>query len=222
MPEIQWLKAPVFAKWYVTSRCNLRCRHCYLDDYSQKLPLSRLLRVADELDLPQMLALASALGVQEVKFAAFVPVGSGALSGLDLRLNVDICREISNVLWIASQAYPTLKIDGGPFVKRLSFMPRDRASTSTFGCGAGTTTIVINSDLSVSACDMQTQTDRTTQALGRGATFSDLWLHSPHFARWRGQSGDRAFVGVHQHGCHLAYREYGQDVFIDEKRANDR
>lgn len=178
MPEIQWLKAPLFAKWYVTSRCNLRCRHCYLDDYSQKLPLSRLLRVADELDLPQMLALASALGVQEVKFAAFVPVGSGALSGLDLRLNVDICREISNVVRIASQAYPTLKIDGGPFVKRLSFMPRDRASTSTFGCGAGTTTIVINSDLSVSACDMQTQTDRTTQALGRGATLSDLWLHS--------------------------------------------
>ncbi|MDM8354846.1 radical SAM protein [Pandoraea communis] len=332
MSEVQWLKAPLFAKWYVTSRCNLRCRHCYLDDYSQKLPLHRMLHVADQLgdigvrnvallggeplirddlerivqrlvthgivtriatngifatptrvkrllqsgalrfqvsleghtaeqcdnvrghgsfdkvaagirslmeggaivtlaytltshnhsDLARMVSLASSLGVHEVKFAAFVPAGSGADIGRDLCLNADMCREISTALWAAISAHPELKIDGGPFVKRLSSTSLARKPSSTFGCGAGTTTIVVNSDLSVSACDMQTQTDRTDQTLGQETALADIWSHDPLFARWRGQSLDETFLRVHQHGCHLAYRKYGRDLFVDENIADGR
>jgi len=40
-----------FVQWHITNLCNLRCRHCYQDDFSQKadLPYEDLKRVADNL-----------------------------------------------------------------------------------------------------------------------------------------------------------------------------
>ncbi|WP_183540017.1 radical SAM protein [Lactovum miscens] len=31
--EVEYLKNPIDVKWFITSRCNLRCKFCYLEDY---------------------------------------------------------------------------------------------------------------------------------------------------------------------------------------------
>ncbi len=31
--KIEFLKFPIFIKWYITELCNLRCKHCYLSEY---------------------------------------------------------------------------------------------------------------------------------------------------------------------------------------------
>ncbi|VVE00231.1 coenzyme PQQ synthesis protein E [Pandoraea pneumonica] len=335
MKQVHWLHTPLFAKWYVTNRCNLRCRHCYLDDYTLRPPLGRLLDVADELSdagvrsvailggepltrddlellmgrlttlgittriatngmyatpervlsliehgasafqvslegataeaceairgpntfpritagvealvaggacvtlaytmtaqnyrqLPQCLDLAEKLGVSEVKLAPFIPTGSGAKAAQALSLTPVICREIVTSLSAACAKHPGLKIDGGPFLRRIAITPRatqHMQQRGTFGCGAGTTTIIINSDLSVSACDMRTQSERTTRRLGEGTSLADIWRDSPLFARWRDQTDRADFAGVHQHGCHLAYQSYGKDLFGNEAIRDER
>ncbi len=37
-----------YVQWHIVDRCNLRCRHCYQDDYSpaDELPISELIRIA--------------------------------------------------------------------------------------------------------------------------------------------------------------------------------
>ncbi|VVD63980.1 coenzyme PQQ synthesis protein E [Pandoraea iniqua] len=332
MKQVHWLHTPLFAKWYVTNRCNLRCRHCYLDDYTLRPPLNRLLDVANELSsagvrsvailggepltrddlellmerlttlgiatriatngmyatpervlslmehgakafqvslegataevceairgpntfprilagvkalvaggasvtlaytltawnyrqLPQLLELALALGVAEVKLAPFIPTGSGAKAAQALNLTPAVCRQITSALATYSAEYPSMKIDGGPFLRRVAIPSRVARQQGTFGCGAGTTTIIINSDLSVSACDMKTQTERTTARLGEGISLVDVWLNSPLFLRWRGQTESADFAGVHQHGCHLAYKTYGNDLFGGEAIHEER
>jgi MoaA/NifB/PqqE/SkfB family radical SAM enzyme len=40
---------PLFAKWYITSKCNLRCTHCYLTDYTEQAELEKILSIVDYL-----------------------------------------------------------------------------------------------------------------------------------------------------------------------------
>ena len=56
------------------------------------------------------------------------------------------------------QSYPKLMIDT-PFIGPST----DECGTCspTFGCGAGTSTLIINQDLTLSACDLLTEQDRT-------------------------------------------------------------
>ena len=34
--------SPVMVQWAVTGRCNYRCRHCFVDEMTEELPLSRI------------------------------------------------------------------------------------------------------------------------------------------------------------------------------------
>ena len=45
------LPVPLKIQWKMTMRCNLRCKHCYLGELSQKcLPQADLLRIAKEIN----------------------------------------------------------------------------------------------------------------------------------------------------------------------------
>ena len=35
-------------QWHITHRCNLRCRHCYQDDFQSEMTLEELLAVLDK------------------------------------------------------------------------------------------------------------------------------------------------------------------------------
>jgi MoaA/NifB/PqqE/SkfB family radical SAM enzyme len=41
--EIDVLSFPMFIKWYVTGKCNIRCHHCYLTDYTYTAPTNKML-----------------------------------------------------------------------------------------------------------------------------------------------------------------------------------
>jgi MoaA/NifB/PqqE/SkfB family radical SAM enzyme len=49
MRKVKWMKFPLFVKWYITARCNLRCTHCYLTDYSKQSDLKSILKYVDYL-----------------------------------------------------------------------------------------------------------------------------------------------------------------------------
>ncbi len=48
---MQDMNDPFYIQWHITNRCNLRCRHCYQDDFSTKgdLDWSQLRKVSDNI-----------------------------------------------------------------------------------------------------------------------------------------------------------------------------
>ncbi|HDR8860710.1 TPA: radical SAM protein [Burkholderia territorii] len=332
MKKIEAMDFPLFVKWYITQRCNLRCTHCYLTDY-QRAPefneivpiidylgargvfgivlmggepvarndLAEIVRritshgmrskiatnatlidtekahelvdaggmqyqvslespVAEENDairgprtfaravrgiralvdagarihlaftltgvnyrrLESMFELAAALGVTGIKLNAFIPIGTGRLLARQHLLSPDMCREIAEAIVHHSSRFPGLDVEGGAFVKRIHISPNRSSSDATFGCGAGTTSMIINSDLTVSACDMLVEEDRTKQAIQSPADIDAMWRGDALFRRWRGQAqGERtptirSFDDVHQHGCHVAFNAYSRNLFTSE------
>ena len=49
MKKIYWNKFPLIIKWYITSKCNLRCSHCYLTDYTQEPDHTQAMQIAEYL-----------------------------------------------------------------------------------------------------------------------------------------------------------------------------
>ncbi|HKT65978.1 MAG TPA: radical SAM protein [Burkholderia sp.] len=49
MKKVESMDFPLFVKWYITQRCNLRCTHCYLTDYTKSPELSEIVPIIDHL-----------------------------------------------------------------------------------------------------------------------------------------------------------------------------
>ena len=325
MRKVQWMKFPLFVKWYITARCNLRCTHCYLTDYSKQSDLPNILKYIDyfgkkgiyqmnllggeplvrddleviikkiksynidcsvatngllatperakslvksglkkfqvsleghnsELNDPvrgqntfdkavegirnlkraganvnlsftisknnyhsirEMHKLAKDLNINLLRFTAFAPVGTGLVNQDDLSLNREISLEARKEIIECYKSYPKMMIDT-PFIGPTD----DKCGTCspTFGCGAGTSTLIINDDLTLSACDLLTQQDRTKVSINCPEDIEKAWKEDPLFNKWRGiktkekhQLGD--FKEVHQHGCHVTYIGYKENIF---------
>lgn len=271
MAKVDWLSTPLFAKWYVTNRCNLRCSHCYLNSYEDAAETARMIKVANVLgkagikyvamlggeplartDLETIIAtlvacdvrikiatnatmlsseraarlvdagatafqveLACSTGVSSVRFAAFIPIGTGAQQA-NLQLDHAMCLAVAEQLLDIHVDSSIIDIDPGPFLRRITFPVKADATALSFGCGAGTTTIVINSDLTLSACDMQTETDRVALTDFSPSGLLAEWGNADLFKQWRGLSDNPRYEAVHQHGCHIAFRTYGENLFGDE------
>ena len=321
--SVHALPFPIFAKWYITGRCNLRCSHCYLTDYRQQADIERVKSIISYLarkgvihisflggeplarpdmfdiarhavehgvkckiatngtlvtedvarsfaaldgvsfqisleghspelsdpvrgsgtfhqaleglrrlknwghwsaismtisalnfdKLPQMVRLADDHGADSIKLAAFVPVGTGSQSARHLMLDDDALQTVRTTLPELQAQYPHIFFDS-------AFLPADHGNiaqgTRTFGCGAGTTSIVINNDLSVSACDILTEEDRTDVRINEPEDIDRLWNHQL-FRKWRSleEGSTRTipdFKDVHLKGCHVATTLYGKNI----------
>lgn len=321
--DVHALPFPIFAKWYITGRCNLRCSHCYLTDYRQQAdiervksiisylarkgvihisylggePLSRsdmfeiakhtvdngvkckiatngtmvnedVARSFSKLDgvsfqisleghspelsdpvrgtgtfhqaleglrhlktwghwsaismtisalnfdkLPEIVQLVHEHGADSIKLAAFVPVGTGSQNARHLMLDDNALQTVRSTLPELQARYSHIFFDS-------AFLPADHGnispSTKTFGCGAGTTSIVINNDLSVSACDILTEEDRTDAKIIEPSDIDRLWEHQL-FLKWRSlEDGSTPtipdFKDVHRKGCHVATTLYGKNI----------
>ncbi len=325
MRKVKWMKFPLFVKWYITARCNLRCTHCYLTDYSKQSDLKSILKYVDYLgskgvyqmnllggeplvredleliiqkiktykmdltiatngllatperakslvasgakkyqvsleghtsklndpvrgyqtferavegirnlkreganvnlsftiskknykSVKEMHALAKDLGVNVLRFTAFAPVGTGLTNQEDLSLTRDISLEVRKEVFECFQNYPKLMIDT-PFIGPST----DECGTCspTFGCGAGTSTLIINQDLTLSACDLLTEQDRTKVSIDSPQDIERVWKEDPLFNKWRGIDEKKdhklgSFEEVHQHGCHVNYMAYKENIF---------
>ncbi len=321
LPQIQYLRFPLIVKWYITGKCNLRCTHCYLTDYTKQIPYEKIITIVDylaskgvsqilflggepfvrkDLDeivarvvshklatqiatngilitkerassivsagcrhfqvsleghspetndpvrghktfhkamtgaqnlreqnafvrlaltvskrnapfISQMIQVAKDAGVQELRLAAFVPLGTGSLTK-DFLLDEKSIEVIKEGLARHLQNKNGLNID-------CSFLDaQPQLSCSTFGCGAGTTNLIINSDLSLSACDLLVEEDRTKISVNSPNDIEKLWQEHPLFRKWRGidphaqTKSIKSFSGVHMSRCHVAKESYAFNI----------
>ncbi len=314
--QVIWLQQPIHAAFYITTRCNLRCRHCYISNYTSEMPASAALEVVDALasigtsrlsllggeplvrdDLEHLVHQASSRGIRPLigtngtlmsaerarslitsgctdfqisleghdpglsdpvrgndtfrraiaamrtlreldgkvslnvvisranypkiseiahvaaengahflRLSAFIPQGSGQLYrnlyGLDRRIVGEVRRQIADLL-------PRTPV---PIIEGAFKKPSPNACGETFGCGAGTHSLTINPDLSLGACDLLSEHDRT-RPLESAAQILETWRMDGLFEKWRGRTEDPEFKSVHQHGCHLAMMRYGENIF---------
>jgi len=315
------LDFPIFAKWYITGKCNLRCKHCYLTDYTKQADIKIVKDIIDyfsrnnllhisflggeplvRLDLEEIIYLckknniktkiatngtlisndrlkslkeaganhfqisleghspelsdpirgagtfdlamnaisllktngfwssialtlshenvvhlddiflkASDCGVDELKLSAFMPIGTGSSSIDKYLLTKDDIIYIKNKLSYLIIKYDKVKVNTA-FIGSTY-----KNNCTTFGCGAGTNSIVINNDLTVSACDILTEEDRTKEIISKGDDIYKLWKDDILFKKWRREGNGSTpsinnFSEVHGHGCHVAYSTYGRNI----------
>lgn len=333
MRPILSLDFPVFVKWYITSRCNLRCSHCYLEDYTQMADKSMVMPIIDYLGkngvqgvvliggepltrpdleeivqrltlygisvkiatnallataersaslvlsgaqkfqvsvegasatdndpirgqgtfdqiihgagnlqhagghvslaitvtrqnyrrIPEVFEMMKGSGLTRVKFNAFIPIGTGALLNKHHALTPEICREVSNLISSEITKNPHIAVEACAFYQRLTLSTKKKEGP-TLGCGAGTSSLIINSDFTLSACDMLVESDRTSEPITAPDDIGRFWANNHLFAKWRGKPDTNnetefaSFSQVHQNGCHVAYTTYGRNVFNDEDR----
>lgn len=296
------LDFPNIVKWYITGKCNLRCKHCYLTDYTKESSIEKVLPVIDylasegvrhiyflggepllrndleiilkrtqqnnintmiatngtlltpsearklkdlnvgaiqiSLDSPDLIThdhlrgkgnyLKTIQGIMNAKNAgllvtlAFVANKANYLQIFDLislsaKLEVDLLRIMPLIPIGTSSHYPTLKLDSEiikviqdqirqgridfPKLKIMSGLEEHLAITpaSPFGCGAGTTHLIINSDFTLSACDLGTELERTANPICNPEEIKKYWNEDPIFNSWRKKSASH---------CHLGKIEY--------------
>lgn len=322
--QIQQLNFPLTVKWYITGRCNLRCTHCYLTDYTKEPPLSLVqetlaflankgvrnmallggepfyrkdildiiqtmtdlgitnkvatngtmltydfctalkdrglryvqvsleghspelsdpIRGAGTFDsimdglkhlkqaniwgsvaftlsamnvrnLREMFAKVADSGTGQIKLAAFVPIGTGSAKAKELMLTDDDLKYLHSELPVVAAEFPDVLVES-------SFLAKRRACGSdadkTLGCGAGTSSLIINNDMTLSACDILTEEDRTTEQVTKPEQIEELWRTDPIFQKWRGKCHGttptiKDFDRVHLEGCHVAYATYGKNI----------
>ncbi len=71
--QVIWLQQPIHATFYITTRCNLRCRHCYINNYTSEMPSSVALDVVDAL---------AAIGTSRLSLLGGEPLVRGDLEHL--------------------------------------------------------------------------------------------------------------------------------------------
>lgn len=322
--KIEFLKFPIFIKWYITELCNLRCKHCYLSEYkahsnldlileflkffhqkgvigysllggepllrkdleiivakireydqsvnistngilatkaraqslvnsglnhfqvsldSHKKETNNFLRGENSFDkiiagiqnlknsgayvkightiskmnyseVQNIIELAIDLNLDEIRFEVFVPTGIGATNSSILKLDSKELDYAKNII-LENKAKNKIKITS-PF-KEKSSMNNCQSSCSTYGCGAGTTNMIINSNMSLAACDLLFQKD-TTKPIQNIEQLENLWLNDKIFKKWRGliepetnEYGD--FKTVNQDQCYLSKISYPNYIF---------
>lgn len=326
--NIRWLNFPLFIKWNITQKCNLRCKHCYLSDYTQESSLSNVNNYIDffsqkgvskiillggeplvrndlesivesmvskgisvkiatngilatkersqslvkagcfdfqisleghspEINDPvrgyktfqkilngiaelksagarvtlaltisqqnytsinEIHRLAREHGVDKLKLAAFVPIGTGKENQQKYILNKLMVECVKQDLLKLSNKYD-LPIQSIFLPKKQVLQITQKNNSSTFGCGAGTTNLVLNADMSLSACDLLQEEDRTRVQARSPEELELLWQTHPLFSKWRGEeplettSSIASFKDVHQKGCHASNQIYQSNLF---------
>ncbi|MCE0493775.1 radical SAM protein [Vibrio salinus] len=165
--------------------------------------------------LEEMFILAEKLNVDELKIVPFIPVGTGSkINKLNLeKKDFKLIKEVINKHKI------TTKINiNSYFCEKVSCNKTN--SCFTFGCGAGTNTLIINNDLTLSACDLLTEEDRTDKPIQTPEDIDFLWNNNFIFNKWRGLSSIgtkciKDFSDVHNNGCHVANYIYKEDIVDD-------
>lgn len=319
---IDFLRFPIFVTWYITSVCNLRCKHCYLTNYKSEPELSIILNIIEYLkikgvnhisfvggeplsrndleiiikkcsdldietkiatngilateerakslfvngcskfqvslegyspessdpirgngtfykivegidnlkktgsfvslaftiskqnkcDIKNIYTFAKEIGIDQLKLAPFMPIGSGKINQDKFILNRSDIIEIRKSLLDISKQTNKLQI-------KSIFIPTiENPDDINMSCGAGTYNLVINSDLTLSACDLLVEEDKTITSIRNVEDIEYLWLNSPIFQKWRGKvSGNtisiRSFDDINKKGCHVANETYKEDIF---------
>lgn len=117
-----------------------------------------------------------------------IPIGTSS-NYPNLKLNSEIIQNIQEQMRMGRFRYPNLKITSG-IDEYLTVTP-----ASPFGCGAGTTHLIINSDFTLSACDLGTEVERTVNPINNPEEIMKYWNEDPLFKSWRNKSASHCHLG---------------------------
>ncbi len=280
-----FLKEPFKIKWYITNKCNLKCKFCYLKDFSgierNKEEINIVLEVFRKIKPIKV----SLLGGEPTEFKYFIYIleelnkmkikSSFSTNGQNLHSNKKILESLKNIKNLEevqiSLEGPTKLINDnlrgkGSYenilktinklkklginvvismvlnkenfkclnqmidkclelkVKELRIIPFifdqednknmnlflklneiekiisnlkkpsnllvstysiNKTTNNSVGCGAGIVSVVINQDLTLSACDLLTQKERTKDSIKETEDFFKIWENDKIFDKWR-------------------------------------
>ncbi|EME8111607.1 radical SAM protein [Enterococcus faecium] len=116
---------------------------------------------------------AASIGVDELRLLPFIPIGTG--------------KQLKNRLFVNYQSMISVinNLDIPPNIIISSYVQTPENNKVSYGCGAGTTSVVINSDLTLSACDLLTQKEQSRDAIYDVDSFIDIWSSDNVFKSWR-------------------------------------
>ncbi len=152
-----------------------------------------------------MFALSERLGVDKLRLELYIPMGQGTRMQSEYTLT-------EKQLLFTMKMIEYLRTLGSNVELISPFDVYLNKSGCAQGCGAGTTTMVINSDLSISACDMLTESDATDVKINKPSEIKKIWLEHKIFEKWRHPEHNLACSNkansLCQTGCALANQVY--------------
>lgn len=161
-------------------------------------------------EIPEYFKFAKEAGVQSIRLMPFLPIGTGGNNEVHHKLSNDDFTRCSDIISSQKHCFPDLKVNS----YFTDLKPNcSSCNQSTFGCGAGTTSLVINSDFSLSACDVMVEEDRTHKIVAAN-DIETYWNNHPLFSKWRGNAPSDStpslanFANVHLSGCHVLNQTY--------------
>ncbi|SHK29950.1 radical SAM/SPASM domain-containing protein [Paramaledivibacter caminithermalis] len=134
-----------------------------------KIILAYTLNKINYLYFDEIIKLAENLNVDALRFELFIPLGSGKNNKSELDLDNESLKFLKKKMLSATSNRVKL------------IFP---LFNSEFGCGAGYFSCVINSDFTVSPCDMLIETQKTSP-IHSVDELQDIWKNSEFFQNWR-------------------------------------
>lgn len=157
-----------------------------------------------EIDL--MIDLANKLDCR-LRFELFLPIGSGLKEKEFFNLNGKTLEKVKEKLLFVNDENKNIEIP---------------LFSSIYGCGAGVFNCVINSDLSLSPCDMLIESEKT-KTIKNVKQFEDEWNNSKIFVKWRNIKVDDEICencnekDTCNYGCRASAIAYGNGFYgVDE------
>ncbi|HEL2139831.1 TPA: radical SAM/SPASM domain-containing protein [Streptococcus suis] len=126
--------------------------------------------------IQDMIKLSIVNNIRELRLMPFVPLGTGKKAKERLFLEFD-----SLVKYCSKVDIP---VDSS--LKVTTYLNDTELKNDVIGCGAGIVSCVINSDLSLSACPMLSQSQKSSNKVSSLETFDNIWRDSRVFNNWRG------------------------------------
>jgi MoaA/NifB/PqqE/SkfB family radical SAM enzyme len=155
-------------------------------DLDLKLSLAFTINALNRQDINDIFEFAHTNKIRAIRLMPFAPIGTGGENQELLKLKKADLKEIGLEITQLMKKYPELYVDSY-FLQYTKEFNCIGCKKSPFGCGAGTTDLIINSDFSLSACDLLAEFDKTIP-IGDVSDIKKYWLENPLFNKWRGKS----------------------------------
>lgn len=141
-----------------------------LNKFQIKLVLAIVINKKNYFEIENLIKLAEDLKVNEIRIIPFIPIGIGEKERKDLFLTF---KEINSHI-------SELKVPDNLLLTSYS-----NGKNGGLGCGAGTISVVINNDLTLSACDLMTFREKTNIKICEEKDFFKIWENDFLFKKWR-------------------------------------
>ncbi|MCL1935334.1 MAG: radical SAM protein [Defluviitaleaceae bacterium] len=132
-------------------------------------------------EIDDFVNLGKSIGVSGVRFELFLPIGNGEKVEDSFSIIDNMYTIRKNLLKYSDDKFVTL-----PIFK------------SQYGCGAGTINCMINSDLTISPCDLLVSYIRSAKTI-IDSSLRDVWLNDYSFLKWNSNSVDDDFCNSCNH-----------------------